>query len=209
MSDHHVASAALAAAGSAGQKKWWQWILLYPAFIGALIGAVPTGVNAYKSVKYDVGFSDVNHAEEQRSLWIKNFKCTQSMKYQQLTASDGSLVQIGACENGDILIEVQPPNESALVEWISIDRLKKAATVSLAPFISPAYAALSDHPAERNERSDTTRLADVKDVKCQVLNGQKITRVVDEGGMCFREQIDVLKGTVLAREEVPCSTTCE
>lgn len=207
MSDHHLVSTVAAAAG--GKRKWWQWILLYPAALGALIGAVPTGVDAFKSVKYDIDFSDVRHAEEQRSLWIKNFKCTQSMKYQQVAASDGSVVQIGACPNGDILIEVQPPDETSIVEWISIDRLKKNAAVSFTPFIGPAYAAEEALPAALPGRPAMTLLADAKNVKCQTLNGQVITRVVDEGGVCFKETIDVLKGTVLSRDEVPCSTTCE
>lgn len=51
--------------------------------------------------------------------------------------------------------------------------------------------------------------AAAKDVKCQIHDGQMITRVVSEGGLCFKDTIDVLKGTVLSREEVPCRTTCK
>jgi hypothetical protein len=32
-------------------------------------------------------------------------------------------VQVGACANGDVLIEVLPPKGTNIVEWISLERL--------------------------------------------------------------------------------------
>ena len=49
-------------------KRVWQYFLLYPAVFGAILGAIPTGINIYKSVKYGVAVSEVAHAEEQKSL---------------------------------------------------------------------------------------------------------------------------------------------
>jgi hypothetical protein len=122
-------------------KKAWQYFLLYPAVFGALLGAIPTGIDLYKSFKYGIAVSEVAHAEEQKKLWIRNLHCVQNLTYHTVKIKDGATVQIGACQNGDVLIELIPQNDTMPVaEWVSLERVKGAKAVG-SLFVSKAYAA--------------------------------------------------------------------
>ncbi|MDH3581380.1 MAG: hypothetical protein OEM91_12250 [Hyphomicrobiales bacterium] len=134
---------------------------------------------------------------------MKNFVCAQSMSYQQVKTTEGTTVQVGACTNGDVWIEVVPPNAHKILEWISLDRLRTASVTSSLSLIGVAHVS----PVTNK---DSVRLAQAsKGVICQAMQGQtKIIRVVREGGKCFREKIEVLKGKVASRREVPCNTGC-
>jgi hypothetical protein len=190
-------------------RKWWQRLLLYPTVVGAIIGAIPTGLDYYKAFVYDIDFSTVKHAEEQRRLWIKNFACAQDIIYQQVKTSETSLVKVGACRNGDVLIEVVAPPADRIVEWISLEKLKTASTVSSLSLIGKAHAGAvpNPDPAQSRPARSLKRLA-AGATKCQVMQGTtKIIRIVQEGSTCYREVIDVMKGKK-TRTPVPCSTSC-
>ena len=105
------------------KRKGWQRVLMYPAVLGALIGAVPTGLDYYKAFVYDIDFQNVKHAEEQQRLWVKNFTCAQNISRHQVKTEKNILVQVGACANGDVLIEVVPPKGNRVLQWISLERL--------------------------------------------------------------------------------------
>ncbi|GAB4225193.1 MAG: hypothetical protein Kow0032_00440 [Methyloligellaceae bacterium] len=201
---------ASAAASDAAKPRWWRRLFLYPTFFGALLGAIPTAIDLYKAFDYDVGYSDVKHAEEQRALWIKNFACAQNLSYQQVKTADGLTVQVGACTNGDVLIEVIQPDQRRILEWISLERIKTAAAASALPLIATAHAGPVVQQAGDSSRAAPFRLAQAQvSVKCQTLaSPSKIIRIVSENGKCFREEIEVLKGRVSSRKEVPCSTSC-
>lgn len=178
--------------------------------MGALIGAIPTGMDYYKAFVYDIEFGEVKHAEEQRRLWVKNFACAQNITYQQVRTPDNILVQVGACANGDVLIEVARPGGKRIVEWISLERLKTASAVSSLSLIGKAYAGILPKPTRNKAASGHIRLAQTGFViKCQKMQGQtKIIRVVQEGNTCYREEIEVMKGAVVSRRPVPCTTSC-
>ena len=117
--------------------------------LGAILGAIPTAIDFYKAFDYDIGYSQVQHAEEQRRLWIKNFDCAQSMTYQQVKTENGTQVQVGACANGDVLIEVQSPEAGRVLEWIPISRIEYASTVSSLSLIGTALAAVRSTSSPR------------------------------------------------------------
>ena len=193
----------------ASNRKWWQRLFLYPTVVGALIGAIPTGLDYYKALVYDIDFGSVKHAEEQRRLWIKNFTCAQNITYQQVKTTENTMVKVGACTNGDVLIEVVAPATDRIVEWISLDKLKTASAVSSLSLIGKAHASAvpNPDPAQSRPAQSMTRLA-AGTTKCQVMQGTtKIIRIVQEGGTCYREVIDVMKGKK-SRQPVPCSSSC-
>ncbi|MDA7947904.1 MAG: hypothetical protein MPJ78_10560 [Hyphomicrobiaceae bacterium] len=196
--------------GGAVKRKGWQRVLMYPAVLGALIGAVPTGLDYYKAFVYDIDFQHVKHAEEQRRLWVKNFACAQNISYQQVKTEKNIVVQVGACANGDVLIEVAPPRGNRILEWISLERLQTASAVSGLSFIGRANAAIGVHATGKQGSPGMTRIAQGgTSIKCQKMHGQnKIVRIVQEGNKCFREEISVMKGAVLSRKPVSCSSSC-
>jgi hypothetical protein len=209
MSDSKALGAAELALSTSANRKWWQRLFLYPTVVGALIGAIPTGMDYYKAFVYDIEFSSVRHAEEQRRLWIKNFACAQNIKYQQVKTAENTLVKVGACINGDVLIEVVVPAMDRIVEWISLDRLKTSSAVSSLSFIGTAHASASAVPSASTPKQSMIHLAQASSTKCQAMRGKtKIIRVVQEGNACYLEEIDVMKGKVVSRRPVPCSTPC-
>ena len=201
-------SIAARSAAALEKKRWWQRLFLYPTVVGALIGAIPTGLDYYKAFVYDIEFSNVKHAEEQRRLWVKNFACARNIAYQQVRTDEDTLVQVGACANGDVLIEVAPPGGSRIVEWISLERLKTASAVSSLSLIATAYAGSDPQSSSKKPADGLIVLALANStIKCQKMQAAKIIRVVQEGNACFREEIDVMKGTV-NRRPVPCTASC-
>jgi len=213
MSDRTTISAMETSLAAAEKRNWRQRLFLYPTIIGALLGAIPTGLDYYKAFVYDIEFNAVRHAEEQQRLWIKNFACARDIVYQQVTTAENILVKVGACANGDVLIEAVTPNAGRIVEWISLERLKSTPAVSSLTLVGSAYAsALSHFPANRSAANrpaqDLTRLA-ASTTKCQKLAGNtRIIRIVQENGACYREEIDLMKGKVISRRPVPCTASC-
>jgi hypothetical protein len=150
----------------------------------------------------------VRHAEQQRRLWIKNFGCAQSITYQQVRTEDGTQVQVGACSNGDVLIEVQSPGAARILEWIPLNRIQLASTVSSMSLVSTALAAVQSGHSAPAAQSAHRRFAQAS-VMCQARQGSsKIIRIVNENGKCFREEIEMLKGKVVKRTPVDCGAKC-
>lgn len=211
MSDTQAITAKKVGTDDTGRKTLWQRFLLYPTALtvmGALIGAIPTGIDLYKAFEYDIGYTEVKHAEEQRRLWMKNFACAQSMVSQAVSTAEGIRVQVGACPNGDVLIEVVPPTASRILEWISLERIRSASMTSSLSLIGSAHALGAQAVPSSASPAGQTRVAQANTV-CQKMQGQtKIIRVVNQNGKCFREEIDVLKGKVVSRKPVPCNTGC-
>ena len=54
--------------------KWWQWILMYPAFGVALLGAIPTAVQVYKAFWYDTSYAEVPMALRNQKLTEENLQ---------------------------------------------------------------------------------------------------------------------------------------
>jgi len=194
-------------ASEPARKEWWRWMLA-PAMLGAILGAIPTAIDFYKAFDYDIGYGEVKHAEQQRRLWIKNFECAQSMTYQQVKTKDGIQVQVGACSNGDVLIEVQSPSAERVLEWIPLNRIQLASTVSSISLVSSAFATIQSRPSAPAAQSNEHRFAQAS-VMCQVQQGSsKIIRIVNENGKCFREEIEMMKGKVVKRTPVDCGAKC-
>jgi len=209
MSESKTLGAAELSLAATRNRKWWQRLFLYPTVVGALIGAIPTGMDYYKAFVYDIEFKAVKHAEEQQRLWIKNFACTKNIVYQQVKTAENTLVKVGACSNGDVLIEVIAPPAARIVEWISLERLKTASAVSSLSLIGKAHARAIPSSQVARPAQKATRLAQASTTKCQKMQGQtRIIRIVQEGNACYREVIDVMKGKVVSRRSVPCSTPC-
>ncbi len=193
----------------------WQKFLLYPAVFAALFGAIPTTLDLYNAYKYDIRYSNVKHAEEQRALWEKNFACTSTLLYQKVRTEKNTEVQVGACDNGDILISILQPNGEKVVEWVAIDKLGQTASASSFLF-SKAFAAnftpqriKTNYSRRRNPNIHLA--ANQVETMCQELikAEAKIFRIVKEEGICYGEVVEMMKGKVSLRKMLPCDTQCK
>ena len=81
---------------------WWQWLLVYPTVIIAVIGAIPTFVELYKSWDRNIPFGMSRMASEENKLWKKNFECS---KGEFLSVKNELNIEVGTiiCRSGDVL----------------------------------------------------------------------------------------------------------
>lgn len=176
------------------------------ALVVTIVGAVPTAVTAYHAWQYKVPFDKVPHRLAQYDLWMKNLDC--KIDYKALDTALGTKLDVGACPStGDIAIRIASADGKTTYEWIAFNELEKPGEQPepgiIDLFIGAARAgALGPSPK-------VVRVAQAIEVVCQAaVGGGKIVRVVRDGGKCYREQLDPMRGGLDKREEVNCNTQC-
>jgi hypothetical protein len=178
------------------------------AIVAAVGGAIPTAMSLYQGWQHGIPFAEVPHRLGQADLWSKNFEC--KIDYKALSAAGGTRVDVGACpKSGDISIKVSTTEGRSTYEWIAFDQLQKATkTVGLLDALIGTAHAQDAAPVVRAE-GQIQRIQNSMQVVCQsMVSKGLISRIVNEGGKCFRETVSAFKGSVDKREEVPCSTQC-
>lgn len=175
--------------------------------------AIPTAYNLYYSWAHGIPYAQVPHRLAQYDLWMKNLDCR--IDYRQLATTSGTKVDVGACAtSGDIAIKVSTSTGTATYEWIAFKDLQKPTSASLMGLIIPAALAAESPPLPQSSvvtpAPGAFKVAQAgMQVMCQAKGaGDRLVRVVQDGGKCFRETLSLLKGSIEKREEVPCSTTC-
>jgi hypothetical protein len=172
----------------------------------SVAAAVPTARNLYYSWTQDIPFSQVSHRLTQYELWMKNIDCR--IEYRALSTATGGRIDAGACaKTGDIAIKITGPRGSTAYEWIAHEQLQKpqGQTTSLINFLIPPAQA-EPKPASPGPLLQLAQSG--MEVLCQARQGDKIVRVVKDGGKCFREVVSPLKGRIEQRGEVACTTKC-
>ena len=190
--------------------------LIRAAVLGvSVLAAIPTAHNLYYSWAHGIPYAQVPHRLAQYDLWMKNLDC--KVDYRQLLTTSGTKVDVGACtKSGDIAIKVSSAAGHSSYEWIAFNDLQKpAATAGLMGLVIPAAMAAEAVPIQSKLAAapvdGSFKLAQAgMQVMCQVKSGSdKLVRIVQDGGKCYREVMSMLKGSVDERKEVPCSTTCK
>ncbi len=179
--------------------------------IVSVAAAIPTAQNLYYSWVNGIPFSEVPHRLAQYDLWMKNLECR--IKYRSLHTANGNKVQAGAChKTGDIAIKITGNEGRSAYEWIAFDQLQKPGTktASVLEFLVPAANAGGFGQLRSTAGTSATRLVQESgmEVLCQAKHGDKIVRVIKDGGKCVRETVSPLKGGIEKSEEVPCDTRC-
>lgn len=190
--------------------------LIRAAVLGvSVLAAIPTAHNLYYSWAHGIPFAQVPHRLAQYDLWMKNLDC--KVEYRQLLTTSGTKVDVGACQqSGDIAIKISSAGK-ATYEWIAFSELQKPASAAgLLGLIIPAALAETTPPAPAAASKSAPVPGQIKlaqagmQVMCQAKGaGDRLIRIVQDGGKCFRETLSMLKGGIEKREEVPCTTTCK
>lgn len=182
----------------------------------SVAAAIPTAQNLYYSWKHGIPFNQVSHKLTQYELWMKNLEC--KIEYRALSTASGGRVDVGACsKTGDIAIRVAGAGGEMHYEWIAFETLKKTshAAAGFMDLLFPsAHADTRIEPQRAAAREPSLpdgafRVAQAGlEVMCQKRSGDKIVRVIKDGGKCFRETVSPLRGSVDRREEVSCDSGC-
>jgi hypothetical protein len=179
----------------------------------SVAAAIPTANNLYFSWKNGIPFSQVPHRLAQYDLWMKNLEC--KIDYRAISTANNSKIDVGACtKTGDIAIKVSGANGQATTEWIALERLKpvtQAMNSLMDLLVSSAHAEGATKPADKPAGSFQVAQAGsvaAMEVMCEARKADKISRIVKDGGKCFRETWSPIKGQMDSREEVACTTKC-
>jgi len=212
---------AQAASAAAGPRRWWQWLLVYPTVAVAVIGALPTGIEAARSFNLGVPFGQSADARTQNRLWQENFECPQKANFN--TTVNSKKVEIGSavCESGDVLlfgkrIEWDRP-QYRWVSWNEVAPTGKSTANSVAwlGLVSEARAAEPERivlaqAAPRAGDSSRLMMAQTESrVICQrwVANGQLLQRVATPN-TCYDQVINTFNGWVVSKHTAPCNRSC-
>lgn len=193
-----------ATANENGQpRRWWQWFLLYPGLLIAIVGAVPTYMEAIKAYSFGVPFGRSYDAGEQNRLWQENFDCAQKAIFAMIRNKKN--VEIGSfvCESGDVLLRGKRPEwDQHQLRWVSWNEVAPGASRSaFLEIFRSAYAS----------EKGNIELAQVWQpyVLCQrwVGQGQLLQRIATQNG-CFDQVINTYNGWVMSSARAPCTPQC-
>src|SRR5215475_8566492 len=106
------------------QRRWWQWLLLYPTLAVAFLGAVPQYMNVAKAYFYEVPVKQVFSAQMQNELWNKNAECIRTAPRSQIAIEEHILISASACSSRDILVDITYPDDKKLYRWIPFSMLE-------------------------------------------------------------------------------------
>jgi hypothetical protein len=190
------------------KRKWWQWLLAYPTIITSAIGAVPQYTTWAKAYMLNVPWNAVSEAEEQKSLWTKNFECSWKEPAQTakttMTTSRNERVTVTLCPSGDALVSIQPPGGEPRFRWIGFDRF--GATQRTAGRGRPGWAvreaAAADRPPGRPvlvAQGGPVVICVTRDAK-----GRIVRRLQLPDGKCQEQVINPYTGTVVEVRASAC-----
>lgn len=183
--------------------RWWQWLLMYPTFAVAIIGAIPQYQNWWQAHKLGLSSERVAQAEEQKKLWETNLECAKKETPYVVKTVRNEFLETTVCPTGDILVKIQIPDKpTANFRWIGFNTFKDTKMAYLNPFVREAYA------EERGRGSNL--FAQTVTVLCQYTDarGFIVRRVRLANGQCQEEVINPLTGAATIRPApcTPCSS---
>lgn len=194
-------------AESARPKRWWQQILLYPAFAVALVTAGPQWADTARGWK--LGVKSASDSNKQALLWQKNATCGANPAKGFLSPRNVA-VDATICDSGDILVRAVTPQNTPIYKWLPLDDVVR--TAAGGGFIPAAQAAtLSPGVPSRAKPAvePVARIAMLQaSVLCTKVNGRFLTRRIQTPQGCFDEVIDTFTGALVSRNPAPCSPQC-
>ena len=180
-------------------RRWWQWVLMYPAIAIAVFAAVPQFYDWITAIRIGVPFGKVGDAQEQRSAWERNANCVRAVDHITPNSETNYAIDLLSCPSGDILVALTPlqnPTQK-VYRWI----------ITKALFTQIAHSSLTTTAlAQDTTRTQPSgpRAERVMDTKKQA--GTVITRRLQlSDGTCVDETIDAYTGKRLTEKNATCA----
>lgn len=188
-------------------QRWWQWILLYPAFAVALITAGPQWIDKAKAMK--LGVRSAAEAERQAQLWAKNASCA-GVPAKGFLSPTNVAVDATICDSGDILVRAVTPQNSQIFKWLPLDDVVRInATGGVIPAAQAATLPARPAALRQSPRAPLFQAAMLQvNVICTKSNGRLLLRRLQTPQGCFDEVIDTFTGALVSRNPAPCNPSC-
>jgi hypothetical protein len=179
-------------------QRWWQWALMYPTVIVALIGAVPQYYQWAAAATMGLPISaNVRGAQEQEMAWERNVNCLRGIDHIKPGSSTNYAIDLVSCPSGDILITLTPLQspDQQISKWIVTKNLFTRVAQQLF-----SIGALAQGAGTPPGGPTQVRILDTKK------DGAVVTRRVQlSDNTCIDETIDAYTGRRIDRRQAPCS----
>lgn len=214
---------------AAARLSWWKLLLVYPAILTSLGGAIPTAWQAFTAWRLDVAYSRVQIAEEQRRLWEKNLSCLDLRPVYSVSGPSGVVIGVTLCPSGDALLRYEV-GEEVTYTWIAYPHAPGSASragpgsgagagpvsphgaglAPQAPRVSGvAWAQEPPSPLDRGPGQAWRSQLLYGASRCVRLHAGLVLRLhTTDGQTCLLEHIHLGSGRVVTQVVVPCSTPC-
>lgn len=178
------------------RRKWWQWVLMYPALAVALVGAVPQFGQWLSALRMGASpGSNVADLKAQQEAWNRNAKCLAEIKRVKPASQTAYAIDLLVCPSGDILLTLTPIQDASaqVSRWIMTRELLSLAvhTAQLPP--DPAREPL------RETAVHATRVVGVKQSRDLV-----VRRVQLSDNTCEDQTINPYTGRLVSAKRAPC-----
>lgn len=193
---------------SAHPTKWWQWILVYPAIVLGVIGAIPTAIEAVKSYRYGVPIFSSYEAEKQNELWVRNSDCLKDVELSPVKTKSNVEISTVVCASGDVLLVGKRPEwalpQKRWIAWSDIAPDSSQVRTTGNTFIRLFPQANAAEPIE----IQIAQLGPMT-VICQrwVANGLLLQRIGTPQG-CVDQVVNTYNGWVVSSNPAPCDPLC-
>lgn len=189
-------SEAKAAIRADDSRKWWQWVLMYPAFAVALVGAVPQFAQWISALRIGAPpGSNVADLKAQAAAWERNLKCLAEIERIKPASGTPYAIDLLICPGGDILVTLIPTHDprAQTSRWILTgELLRPGGQFALIP---SAVAQAAPVPAPQ-----ATRVVAVKKV-----NDLIVRRVLLSDSTCEDQTINAYTGRLVGTKRAPCN----
>lgn len=181
-------------------RTFWQWMLMYPTLLVALLGAFPTFRDMALAIYEDVSVSEVADGRRQSNLWSNNIACLRQPIAEHKTTPENFEIGAAVCPSGDVLVHIRSPEDKEFYRWIPFNP---------APPNNWKMSALLIGEARAAEPPPLLLAQAGARVICQRRSGgSEILRRIQVGGACVDEYINISTGRLLRRVRSSCEASC-
>ena len=193
-------------------KRWWQWLLVYPALGISLVTAAPKWTDGVLAAYHNVQNRSYSEAKLQADRWAKNLPCTAfPLNYNSTEA--GVRLDATICNSGDIFVRASTPDNKSHFYWVPVERVvgKEVREPSL---LSGAQAAeapsggarISGAVTRENDSRANLFMRVQFAVLCQRFIDQRhVVRRISTPQGCFDQVVDTYTGQVVSMQSAPCA----
>lgn len=182
--------------------KWFQLLLMYPALLIAIIGAIPQYSNWIIALMWGIPSDSLAVAKEQIRLWGVNFECSKKGELEMIPIPKNYKIGALVCPSGDVLVKMEPPTgENPSYRWIGLNTFLDTNN-RFGPKEAKAQTVFFDK---------ATAIAQSERVLCQKRHsdGNIVRVIMDSNGKCWKERINPRTGRVIERVQVSCGCSCD
>lgn len=205
-------------------KKWWQWLLVYPAIVGMFLNTViPPAIDYFKDkTKPDKQVIKTEQAKLNKLLWKDQISCYEKVEPAVYFNQDfNANFVMRMCPNLYALVKIEAAETSFFksgYKWVDFSDFAKKQLGSSIDYeslynfiVTPLYAFSRSHNLTQYKKNQyfKTRKRKYNKPLCRDLKGKYIYEIKKVRKRCYLHITDTETGLEYLRKPVHCKRGCE